>query len=324
MLRQYMIRVLLCIAARGGLKLGPILLTISLFTALSAAVNAMSYSYANQAPIVSGFASAPTIFVSSAPTQDSIVVWVSTIKISGSYAILLSSEDIEGLIRMLHVRIEGRVPSLGQVLVGEGLSTLITDGRIWIGGSLLEVAGVIKAPKHLTHIMVGAAHTTEGWSGSVVYLTVQPSASAITMAPSLKGLVDGTVGEALTSLKFIICLLYALLALASAIQGYAAMVEARPVFLVFGALGASRARMAFAFALLSFTISASCVALGYAVGVFSSSLMSSSTSLILGLPHIKLAVGVEMLYVLGLAFVASSLPLIAGFVKGYASIVNRG
>jgi len=303
-----------------------VIFIISLFTALAVATNAMSYSYATQAPVLQQLGGSPVMTISAIASEGSIKVKASVLQVGSISTLILASEDVETLLNMLQAKFEGMPPRYGEVLIGGALIPLTSEGKININGEAFKVTGVIKGPSHLSWIAVIADDTLEALALSEtteVYLSSQPTASSLDAAPSLHAVVKGVVGEALYFLRTIVYLFYALLAISSAILGYAAMVEASPTFRVFKALNASGKKMTTSLIVFSILLAASCVGLGYAIGVLLSGLASSLVSFVMKLPHIRPVTEAEILPMLGLAFLAASTSLATGLVKGYLATLDR-
>jgi len=315
---------LLSIAARGGLKVSFILLTISLFTGLIVAVQSISYSYANEALILKEISRSPKLAVSHKPrTGASLRVEVAAVRLNGHIVILVAPEDVERYIALHGSRVDDEYPGKGEILVGERLKPLLQGAGLTVQGKPLNVSGFILAPIHLSSVILLTSETmrTLGVETTTLYYEeAEGPGMGLTEAPSSASLVRTVTEEVLNTLTLSTLLLYAILALTCMIQGYNVVHESRRVLEIFSDLGAPRGRMTTSLCVASLAMSGGSVALGYALGITASAFASSIISVTLGLPYIKPIASLHLIYCLCLAFATSSIALASGLVRGYSSV----
>jgi hypothetical protein len=313
---------ILSIASRGELKVGFMILTISLFTGLVVAVEAMAQSYARESAALREISRMAEVKVDTRPMGGAVRVYASTLDLEGRTLMILASEDPGSLINLEGARVEGGLPGDGELLVGLGLRPLVGEGVLKIMGLPLRVSGYISSPAHLASSIITTPETLRkmGLEATTLYYAKAPAgAEGVPMAeaPSSSSLVGAVTGEALSTLSILGHILTAMLAVTCGVQGYNSSQEGGRAFRVYSALGASRRMMACSLIILSLTLSLAGVTLGYALGLAGSAIISSTLSLALGLPYVKSLAGVELLRWLGTSYALSSTALSIGLLKGY-------
>jgi hypothetical protein len=316
---------LLSITARGGLKTGFILLTISLFTGLVVAVQSMSYSYASEAAILKEISRNPNLLVSyETKGQDALKVQLASVNVNGYTIIIVASKDLEQYVILQKVKMEGEYPRNGEILAGEKLKPLLQNGMLLVEGQLLNVSGFVSAPVYLSSAILLTSETMEilGIDTIILYYeeATESSETDLGEAPSSASLVQAVTKEVLNSLTLVTILLHAMLALTCITQGYNAAHESKVILEVFSALGTSGKKMAASLCVLALAITSGGMVLGYAFGIMTSAFASSLMSLTLGLPYIKPIASLHLICWLGSAFTISFITVTGGLVKGYFSV----
>jgi hypothetical protein len=318
--------VILVISARGGLRLGHAITTITLFVALSVSLHAASHSYSGQLRPIEELGGPPQLAFYATQAGDSTRVRVATLDFNGSVIILLGVDDVGRFLKEQNASMEGSLPEKGQGVAGVRLRPGLADNYLQINSQRIAITGFIKAPTYLSSCLVVGTDTLEalGLNTLDAYLSKGGrNSTALAEAPSIKSLVRGISNEFFQSLTSLTYLLYGMLALASLVQGYTASLEGRSLFRVLTLLNAGRKSTVASLILLAGAASAFPTLLGYAVGTLTSAMLSSVASVALGLPHIKPIINLEMVYLLTLAFFTSFTALSIGFVKGYLASVTR-
>lgn len=316
---------LLSIAARGGLRVSFILLTISLFTGLVVVVQSISCSYASEAQILKEISRTPNLAVSYEPKGgNALRVETTSINLNGQVIIMVASENLERYVALHGAKMEGEYPKNREALLGEKLKPHLQDATLSVEGQLLNVSGFIHAPVHLSSAILltpDTLKTLEVESTTFYYEEVtEPCETSLAEAPSSGSLVQTVIKEVLDLFTVITLLIYSMLALTCITQGYNTVHESKQVLEVFSALGTSSKRMAASLCVLALIMTGGGVALGYAVGIMTSAFASSLVSITLNLPYIKPIADLYLIYWLGLAFTTSSIAVASGFIKGYFSI----
>lgn len=316
---------LFSIAARGGLKVGFILLTVSLFTGLVVAVQSTSHSYASEAQVLKEISGSPSLAVTYEPmTPNGLRVEVAAVKLNGYAVILVATKDLQRYLALHRSTVEGEYPKNGEILLGEKLKSLLQGDTLTVQGERLNVSGFISSPAHLSSATLLTPDTMEtlGINTTTLYYEEAPEGceASVAEAPSSASLVQAVTKEVLDALTLATLLLYAMLTLTCVIQGYNATHESRRVLKVFSALGTSNGRMTASLCVLALAMSGGGVALGYALGTMASAFASSLLSITLGLPYIKPIASLNLVYWLSSAFATSSIALMVGLSRGYTGV----
>ena len=320
-----MLKTLLSITARGGFKIGFIIFIISLFTSLAVAVNTISYSYANKAPILKEISGEPQILILNSPSNNSISIKIGSLKIGSKMIIIISSNNLSGFLNILHISFSGDLPEYGEALIGRELEPLISNDTIGIKGLCLNISGVITSPKQFYNTIVIADETAKtikvsGWKQ--YYITKKNGVNILCGAPDLSILVEDVTREGTSSFSLIIYLNYILMTIAVIVEGYSVVLNTKSVFKVLTSLGVSNFKIISSLIILSILTSSISVVIGYAIGIFAPSIISSFLSITLHLPYVKPLVNPNLLFILLSSLILSSVSLAIGFARGYVSVLK--
>lgn len=322
------LRTLIATASRGGLKVGFILLTISLFTGLVVAVQVTARSYATEASILKEISLNPKMGVHKEPRRDALRVGVTALRLMDRTVMVFAVEDPGQFLNLHGAKLEGFKPMRGEAIIGVRLKPLTRNSSLPIMGHTLRVSGYIPSPNHLSSAIILTPETLGmlGLESSTLYYErpVMESGVRLTEAPSSKALVEGVKEEALSSLNLITLLPISMLTLTCMVQGYNTAHESRRVLRVFTTLGAPDRSMVVSLILLALLLSLVGVAVGFSLGMVSSALASSLLSLVLGLPYIKPVAGPESLPWMGYILAATLTSLSIGLLRGYSIDMGQG
>jgi len=312
---------LLKISLRGGLKLGPAIITIALFTALAVSVSSMAVAYTAEGSVIVQFAPPPQFSVSAVPTNCSVAVGISSVEIDGLAVSVYSTSSPASLLGILGTKPEGSYPPAGGALVGKSLSPHVDAGRITIAGSTYNVSGYLSSYLAYTVILNQAP------SGESLYFarfdqSASAPASADASAPSFSALVAAVADEALAPVRWLVALLLALLAVVCTAQGYRAINDCSSVAVSIGSLSPSRVAVVSSSAAIAAAIALACASLGCAMGLFSSAFLSAALSSAFSLPHLKPAVDAGIVLTLMLSFATSAASLGSGLAFGCVSALG--
>ncbi len=327
--RPALARTLFSIAARGGLKVGSTLLIIALFTALVISVQALTYSYTKEAPLLQEISRTPQILLTREPTEDgALKVQMAPTKLSDHTIILIAPERMEEYLHFFRAQVEGNLPEKGQVLIGTVVKTLLQGHTLTLQGHPLGVTGIFSTPSHSSYAVLVTPETLADLSvqTTAFYLSEASQESHFAEgieAPCIIHLIDAVSREALDALAFTTLLLEGILALTCLIQGYTVMNRSKPTLEVFSSINASEKSMASLLVLIAVAIGGCGAVLGYALGMISSSAVSLLLSFAADLPYMKPLAGSHLLYAFLCSFVFSATALTLGFAFGYHHVHRR-
>ena len=333
-----MLRIVLAIASRGGLKLGSIILMVALFTGSITAVRTLSASYSSNTPLVKQMARPVRLsVVMDVDGVNGTRVRVASIDIQGSTVIVAAPEK-GGLGVWLSVTgLKRDSPALGsdQALVSGRLLPSVSGGTIEVSGLVLQVVGTVDTANrmivvghetfsrlgfnHETFIYINGGSQGAGNGGALKGLEEigDEYRWVHAEAPSALSLIYGLSMEVHGLLNAVSLMLYVSLGLACLVQGYYSMREGQDTFMVFKAHRAGTKSMILSLCLLSVIVASISVLLGLSLGVIASSSASLGASLVIGVPYVKPAVSLILLLDLAVAFASSFLGLALGYARGY-------
>jgi len=309
---------LLKLAARGSLKVKPILLTIALLIAINVGAHTMVNSYEKEVTtLMALYSGREYLTVSEKPTPGALMILVTPYEMSGRRILLVYSEDVKTLLGLSGASASGALPVRDdEVLVGESIRDLVERNAIVVNGRPFKVTGHVRSSDHLTYSIVGLA--TPRSDAQPLYVSLRRERDGAFSAPAIELVTKSLFVEVLRVMGSVRFLLYVVLGLSCFFQGYNSLVEAEHVLRVFASLSTPRKMAGGSIFLYACLISISGAATGFSIGLFTPGLLSSFTSVLFRLPHLKplvdLSVGYDLVW-----GVAASLPaLFAGLLWGYS------
>lgn len=312
---------LMSIAARGGLRVGLIVLIISLFTGSIVGLHSLASSYSGYVAELKELQRQPSISIYSSRVEGSVEVHASRLDVGGLSVLVVWVSDLQAYMKLHGASLRGAAPGVGELLVGEGLKGLIGPVERAVEGLGLKPSGYVSSEDYLAYSLIVNAETakTLGLRGLTIY-EARPSVgggSPIAEAPALQLLIRVVSEEVLGFLNLASLILLTGLALACFFQGYNASLESRATLKVLALLGASPSKAAPSLFALSLALSAISVLFGYCVGVFASASLSALASAAFNTPYLKPAVSLQQLHDAAFTLLAAFPSLSLGLLKGY-------
>jgi len=308
---------LLKLAARGSLKARPILLTIALLVAINVGMRTMANSYEREVTsLMALYSGREYLTVSEKPTPGSVKILAIPHDINGRRILLVYPDDVKTLLSLSSASASGALPAKNEeVLVGESIRDLVEKNTVVVDGRSFRVTGYIRSSDHLTYSIVGLA--TPRSDAQQFYVSLGREKDEVFSAPAVELVAKSLFVEVLGIMGSVSFLLYVVLGLSCFFQGYNSLVEAEHVLQVFASLSTPRRIVGGSMLIYACLISVSGASTGFSIGLFTPGLLSSFTSVLFRLPHLKPLVDPGVIYDLVLGVGASLPSLFVGLLWGY-------
>ncbi len=314
------------LAVRGSLKVRPILLTIALLIAINVAVHTMTNSYEKEVTsLMALYSGREYLTVSEKPLLESVKISVSPYTLGNTRILLIYSENVKMLLSLSGATVTGTFPvKEDEVLVGEAIKDLVEKGTVTLDGHGFRVTGYIKSNDHLTYSIVGVVELRSGSQQFYISSRQSREDSSFARAPAIQSVTSSLFSEVVTIMNSVRYLLYGVLALSCLFQGYNSLIEAKDTLRVFASLSTPKRMVNGSMLLYACLISLSGAVIGFSIGLFLSGLLSSTTSVLFRLPHLKPLVHLEIGADVALGVGASFPALLIGLVRGYSRQIASG